>query len=143
MQVNLLGGTSSSSCTLFALKRTATDHAHLYDQEVITTVDKNFYVDDCLTSVPTEQHAIKLATDLQSLMKLGGFRLTKWISNSRQVIEAIPQTELAPSIVSLNPDDALPNDKALGIIWDVNSDRIKFRVKVSENHSQDAASFLL
>ena len=85
-----------------------------------------------IKSVPTEEKAIKLALDLQSLMKMGGFRLTKWLSNSRKVLCAIPESERAASVVSLNPCDALPTDRALGINWDVNEDQIKFVVKVAD-----------
>ena len=76
MQVHLFGATSSPSCAAYALKRTADDNAHLFEPEGVSTVKRNFYVDDCLKSVPTEKDAIKLALDLQSLMKMGGFRLT-------------------------------------------------------------------
>ena len=81
---------------------------------------------------PTENDAIKLALDLQSLMMMGGFRLTKWLSNSRDVLCAIPETERAPSVISLNPCDALPSDRALGINWEVDEDKIKFMVKVAD-----------
>ncbi|CAG2247208.1 unnamed protein product [Mytilus edulis] len=62
---------------------------------------------------------------LQSMMKMGGFRLTKWLSNRRNVLNAIPESERASSVVSLGPSDMLPSDKALGVIWDVNEDKIK------------------
>ena len=75
---------------------------------------------------------MKLAQDLQSLMKMGGFRLTKWLSNSRNVLRLIPESERAPSVVSLNPCDDLPRDRALGINWDVNDDKIKFIVQVAD-----------
>ena len=84
MQVHLFGAKSSPSCAAYAMKRTADDNAHLFEPAVISTVKRNFYVDDCLKSVPTENDAIKLALDLQSLVKMGGFRLTKWLSNSRE-----------------------------------------------------------
>ena len=63
---------------------------------------------------------------------MGGFRLTKWLSNSRKVLCAIPTSEIAPSVVTLNPCDALPSDHALGINWDVDEDKIKFVVKVAD-----------
>lgn len=132
MQVHLFGATSSPSCAAYALKRTADDHADLFEPDVVSIVDRNFYVDDCLKSVPSEKGAVKLTLDLQSLLKMGGFRLTKWLSNSRTVLNSIPESERAPSIVSLNPCDALPSDRALGINWDVNEDKIKFKVKIAD-----------
>ena len=97
---------------------------------MVSTVKRNFYVDDCLKSVPSENDAIKLALDLQSLMKICGFRLTKWLSNNRDVHCAIPESERAPSVLSLNPCDALPSERALGINWEVNEN--EFMVKVAD-----------
>ena len=82
MQVHLFGATSSPSCSIYTLKRTADDNAHLFEPEVVSTLIRNSYLDDCLKSVPTEEGAETLALDLPSLMKMGGFRLTKWLSNS-------------------------------------------------------------
>ncbi|XP_060567693.1 uncharacterized protein LOC132726393 [Ruditapes philippinarum] len=132
MNVHLFGATSSPSCAEYAIKRTAVDNAEIFEPEVVTTVQRNFYVDDCLKSVESEQKAIKLATDLQSIMKLGGFRLTKWLSNSREVLNAIPESERAPSVVNLSFDDTLPCDRALGVLWNVNEDKICFKVKLEK-----------
>ena len=60
MQVHLFGATSSPSCAIYALKRTADDNAHLFEPEVVSTVKRNFCVDDCLKSVPTEECAVNL-----------------------------------------------------------------------------------
>ncbi|XP_053376744.1 uncharacterized protein LOC128547687 [Mercenaria mercenaria] len=132
MQVHLFGATSSPSCTAYALKRTAADNANSYEPEVISTVNKNFYVDDYLKSVSSEKKAVKLARDLQSLMSLGGFRLTKWLSNSRKVIDLISEAERAPSVVKLEPGTSLPSDRALGVMWNVNDDTLSFKVKLTD-----------
>ena len=132
MQVHLFGATSSPSCAAHALKRSADDNAHFFEQEVVSTVKRNFYVDDYLKSVPQENDAIKLALDLLSLIEMGGFRLTKWLSSSKDVLCAFLESERAPKVISLNLCDALPSDRALGINWEVNEIRIKFMVKVAD-----------
>ncbi|XP_053402855.1 uncharacterized protein LOC128558076 [Mercenaria mercenaria] len=104
----------------------------MYKPEVINTVKRNFYVDDCLKSVSSDEKAIELAADLQSLLRRGGFRLTKWLSNKRDVVESIPESERAPSIMNLSKSDSLPVDRALGVQWNVEKDELKFKVKVSE-----------
>lgn len=78
----------------------------------------------------SEEKAINLTSDLQSLMKNGGFRLTKWISNSRNVLnlDSIPESERAPSVVDLNKGGNLPVDRAHGVHWDVEKDEFKFKV---------------
>ena len=35
---NLFGATSSPSCSIYALKQTADDNAHLFEPEVVSTV---------------------------------------------------------------------------------------------------------
>ena len=60
--VHLFGAASSPSCTNFALRKTAADNASEFDRITVKTVQKNFYVDDFLKPVDTEDKAIKLAT---------------------------------------------------------------------------------
>ena len=93
MTVHLFGGVSSPSCANFALRKTADDNKANFHPQIVRTVDRNFYVDDCLKSVKSEHDAIYLVKNLTELLKKGGFRLTKWLSNSRGVVESIPESE--------------------------------------------------
>ena len=77
MLAHLFGATSSPSCASFCLKKTASDNQGEFDKETITTVDRNFYVVNCLKSVPTTDKAVRLSGQLQELLSRGGFRLTK------------------------------------------------------------------
>lgn len=61
----------------------------------LNTVLKNLYVDDCLTSVKSVKEAVILVKDLQRLLDKGGFHISKWISNSRNVMNSIPVSERA------------------------------------------------
>ena len=58
MLVHLFGGASSPSCANFALRRTAEDNKEDFDPKAIETVERNFYVDDCLRSVASEEEAV-------------------------------------------------------------------------------------
>ena len=81
MRVHLFGGASSPSCANFALKKTAKDNEEDFSPNVIETVERNFYVDDCLKSVREEDEAVDHARQLRELLARGGFKLTKWLSN--------------------------------------------------------------
>ena len=83
MEVQLFGSTSSPSCANFCLRKTAQDNIENFAHEVIDAVQKNFYVDDCLKSVQSSCTAIDLRGQLCELLQRGGFRLTKWSSNSK------------------------------------------------------------
>jgi len=48
MEVHLIGATSSPACSNFALKKATEDNIGEFDEEVMKTVKKNVYVDDCL-----------------------------------------------------------------------------------------------
>jgi hypothetical protein len=98
MLVHLFGATSSPSCANFALRRTADDIFSDFDITVLETVNRNFYVDDCLKSVRDEDEGVSLANGLTTLLARGGFHLTKWISNSARVIQSVPEEERSGSM---------------------------------------------
>ena len=80
MLVHLFGAISSPASANFALRGTATDK-HCFPGDVINTVKRTFYVGE--TAAITHVH------ELQALLSRGGFKLTKWISNSNKVIKVI------------------------------------------------------
>ena len=127
MLVHLFGAISSPACANFALRRTAEDNESCFLPEVINTVKRNFYVEDCLKSLPSEVAAIAHVTNLQALLSRGGFKLTKWVSNSRKVLQSIPESERSTEFRSLDLyKDELPAQRALGIRWCVESDTFAF-----------------
>ncbi|KAJ8037714.1 hypothetical protein HOLleu_18605 [Holothuria leucospilota] len=133
MVVHLFGAVSSPSCANYALHRTADDFGNDFDTETVGTVKENFYVDDMLKSVRCEEEAVRLVRQMRELTGKGGFHLTKWVSNSRAVLNAIPESERAERVKSLDMDkDKLPVDRALGVMWCVESDQFQFRVTVNQ-----------
>ena len=134
MTVHLFGGVSSLSCANFALRKTAEDNKALFDPQIIHTVQRNFYVDDCLKSVNSDHDAINLVKDLTELLKTGGFRLTKWLSNSRQVMESIPGSERATTVKNLDFGHA-PIERALGVQWCISSDTFGFSIAIKDRRA--------
>ncbi|KAL0151450.1 hypothetical protein M9458_053236 [Cirrhinus mrigala] len=131
MNVHLFGAVSSPSIANFALKQTGTDNSERYSSQVIDTIKHSFYVDDCLRSVASVKEAIMLTKDLREACTLGGFTLNKWVSNSGEVLETIPQNYRAPLLKQLNLDcEKPPLERALGIQWNILKDVLTFRVTV-------------
>ena len=87
------GAVCSPVCAGYALYRTAQDNEGLFSLEVIETVNKNFYVDDCLKSVTDEVSPVSLVPKLGELLSSGGFDLTQWVSNSSSVLATVPESE--------------------------------------------------
>jgi hypothetical protein len=104
MLVHLFCATSSPTCANFALRRTADDILRDFYTAVLDTVKRNFYVDDCLKSVPDEDEGVSLANGLTTLLARGGFHMTKWISNSARVIQSVLEEERSGSMKDLNFD---------------------------------------
>ncbi|KAL7875058.1 hypothetical protein SRHO_G00060280 [Serrasalmus rhombeus] len=119
----------------FALRKCASDNAHRYDADTVSTVEKNFYVDDCLKSSDSPQQAIHLAAQLTNLLKQGGFHLTKWTSNSAEVLKSIPEQEHANHSPSLDLDRDPLMERALGVLWDIKNDQLTFSVRVKDKPS--------
>ncbi|TNN16817.1 Gag-Pol polyprotein [Schistosoma japonicum] len=73
-------------------------------EDIGKDVDKNFYVDDYLASTDSVHDAVTLAEQLGSILKKGGFRLTKGICNCLQVIKSVPLLERADAVKSIDFD---------------------------------------
>ena len=108
------------------MNRTAQDNEETYPSEVVKTARRNYYVADVLKSVPSTELAIHLTSGLTKLLKEGDFRLTKFASNSREVLQSIPPELRANSMLDLDLD-RLPLEQALGVYWDAQSDTYKFK----------------
>ena len=65
------------------------------------------------------------------LLKRGGFHLTMWMSNSREVLATISEKERAKPNLNLDIEK-LPFERALGVLWDVERDVFKFEVRKTD-----------
>ena len=129
MLVHLFGATSSPSCANFSLRRTAHEFGHLYKPIISSVINHNFYVDDCLISLSTVKKTIAVQHDLTEMLARRGFRLTKWITNNKQVLDAIPTTEQA-SKAHLYLLESIESDRVLGVHWQVTEDQFTFDARL-------------
>ena len=131
MKVHLFGAVSSPSWAGFALCKTAKDNSATFPPNVVETVNKNFYINDCLKAVESESMAIKLVPKLSELLMKGGLHLTKWLCNSTKVLATIPESERASSVKELDCED-MPTEQALGVRWNLESVTFGFKVKFKD-----------
>jgi len=131
MCTHLFGGNWSPSAACFALRKLTEDFG--CSKGVQETVLRNFYVDDCLRAVDSEEEAIDLVQGLSELLSKAGFKLKKWISNSKEVMKAIPPEERAATVVTVDLDTGdLPADRMLGVLWDVEEDCFRFEIRLKD-----------
>ena len=129
MTVHLFGPTSSPACSNFALKRTADDNEEEFGSEAAEFIRKDFYVDDGLKSFHSTSQAISTIQAAKEMCRKGGFKLHKFISNKKEVIEAIPFQDRADKIRNLDLEpEILPVERVLGIQWCTEKDEFQFQL---------------
>ena len=95
---HFFGAKSSPNCANYAVHQVAKDNA-VYDESLVRTVQRNFYMDHFLKSVRTPQEAIKIYQKLRVILIKGGFNLTEWITSNEEVKSHIPETDRSTKVV--------------------------------------------
>ena len=132
MQAMIFGAKSRPTSANYCLKKTAIDNKATASEEAVGTVVRDFYMDDLLKSLPSEDEAAQLALQLIELLSRGGFRLTKFMSNSRNVLAQLPPKDILRIPGILQPFDldldSLLVERALGVLWNVEKDTLEIKV---------------
>ena len=91
-------------------------------KEAAETLQNNFYVDDLLKSVDDEDTAIKLIKEVKAMCASGGFRLTKFLCNSKKVLQSIPEDDRRAGVKDKDLVGKLPSENTLGVHWNTETD---------------------
>lgn len=134
MCVHVFGNTPSPAVATYCLRQAVQNSDKTGNSDVIGFVTDNFYVDDGLISLPTDEEAIDLMQRTQTTLKMeGNIRLHKITSNSTRVMRAFPNEDLGKDLKSLSVgQDVLPIQRSLGISWDLTTDDFIFEVQLPE-----------
>ena len=133
MCVHLFGGTSSPGCSNYAIKDTSEEYKEEFGILAAETLKKNFYVDDCLKSVLTVEEAIQLIQNVKGMCAAGGFNLTKFISNNKEVLQSIPDADRKKGVKDCDlSKGTLPTDRALGVMWNTEEDTFGFKIQIKQ-----------
>jgi len=132
--VHLFGTTSSPACTNYALKMSANDNEKDLGAEAANFICRDFYVNDRLTSVESVHDTVILIRNTQEICRRGGFKLHKFTSSNKEIIEAIPIKDQAEGIQCIDLDkEAIPMELALGVQWCVEKDLFQFRIILKDH----------
>ena len=111
------GGVWCASSSTYALRQTV---LNLSDHDLVKeTVLNAFYVDDMLKSVKSLDEARQIITGTKRAIESGGFKLTKFVSNDRELLNEIDSCDRATEVKEITPE---MYSRALGIRWDVCTD---------------------
>lgn len=133
MRVHIFGNSPSPAVTIYGLRHSARVGESEYGSDVRQFVDKDFYVDDCLKSLPTNEAAISLLKRTQAMLACSNLRLHKIASNSREVLEAFPVQDHSNELKDIDlGTDSLLMQHSLGLLWDLRSGTFTFHVNTEE-----------
>ena len=137
--VHMYGAKSSGFVANYCVKRLASRS----DSEKVTQViEKDFYVDDQISSFENLQDAISVVQSVKDVLKTGGFELTKFVSNSEVLMSSISQEDRADELDVMFQDSKYTH-AVLGVRWEVKSDALKFVVpEFKESESPNCRSLL-
>ncbi|XP_055715129.1 uncharacterized protein LOC129809337 [Phlebotomus papatasi] len=81
-----------------------------------------------LTGAHSEDEARELYTQITKLMALGSMNIRKWTSNSKQLLQVIPEESREKGVIEIKEDDTI---KPLGIHWNPTKDEFQFTIQIS------------
>ncbi|KAM7281667.1 uncharacterized protein ISCGN_006482 [Ixodes scapularis] len=133
MRVHVFGNSPSPAVATYGLRKTAQEGEEEFGKDTREFVEKDFYVDDGLKSLPTADGVIDLLKRTQQMLAVCNLRLHKIVSNSSRVMEAFPKEDHTKDLRGLDlSHDIPPIQRSLGICWDVKRDVFTFRVPVQD-----------
>ncbi|XP_038071202.1 uncharacterized protein LOC119740069 [Patiria miniata] len=124
MTSHLFGGVWCASSSTYALSRTVIDTPDV-SPLVRYTVDKSFYVDDCLSSVASKNDAETVIRETPRVLSNGGFSLKKFVVNDEELLSEVSEDCVAEGVRTLGP---VCESRALGIKWKISTDEFFFEV---------------
>ncbi|XP_067260302.1 uncharacterized protein [Chanodichthys erythropterus] len=121
------GTTSSPCCAIYALQRHTRQHP-LTDEEIRFSVEKCFYVDNCLQSLSTADAARSLIDRLRTILSGAGFEIRQWACNDPTVLSHLPPDARATSVeLWLTQERSDVPESTLGLSWNWQSDTLSYK----------------
>ena len=98
---------------------------------VLNFINRSFYVDDGVSSADTPSKAIDIIGGARETLSPYHIRLHKIMSNSEEVLQAFPSSELVSGIQSLSFDEDLVQN-TLGTAWDTKADEFLMQINTPD-----------
>lgn len=90
-------------------------------------IERDFYMDDCVTGADSVEQAIKLASEIDQILSGAAFKLRKWKSNSFEVQQAFGSVNEDSEQCIVFSEDG--ETSVLGVKWLLEKDQFTFLVK--------------
>ena len=124
---HVFGNSPSPAIATYGLRKAVENS----EASVVQFVNRDFYVDDGLTSCPTSDEAVDLLKYTQKSLSESGIHLHKISSNVQEVMKCFPKEDLALNLNQIDFDlESLPSQRSVGLEWDLNQDCFMFSNQV-------------
>lgn len=121
------GTACSPCCAIYAVQRHALGNTQPNDT-LRSTVERNFYLDNCLKSIRFPDDAKQLVDGLRGLLGSGGFEIQQWACNMPNVTDHLPREARSDSIeLWLSHDKVEPQESTLGLRWNYDADILGYK----------------
>ena len=90
--------------------------------EGVDTLENATYMDDSGTSRPSVDEAMVVYKEMKEILGKAGMKPVKWMSNSKAVLEQIPEEERSKQVKTMGKDLTIDDSKILGLIYKPNED---------------------
>ncbi|XP_032413047.1 uncharacterized protein LOC116716235 [Xiphophorus hellerii] len=129
MKVHVFGNSPSPAVAVYGLRKAIRVGAKEYGADTVKFVERHFYVDDGLVSVPSSAEAIDLLQRTQASLAESNLRLHKFVSNSQAVMQAFCPEDCAAVVKDLNlSGEEIQSQRSLGLIWEMTTDTFTYSV---------------
>ncbi|XP_026053029.1 uncharacterized protein LOC113039346 [Carassius auratus] len=126
-QVLPFGTTCSPCCASYALHKHVLDNTESGD-DLQFTIQRSFYVDNCLQSLNTADEARGLIDRLRKLLASGGFNIRQWASNQPGVVSHLPkEAQSASTELWLSQRETEVPESTLGLHWHCPTDTLRYK----------------
>ena len=127
MKVHVFGNSPSPAVATYGLRRAIREGAREHGADTVEFVERHFYVDDGLISLPSEAKAINLLQRTQASLAESNLHFHKFVSNSPEVTEVFPLEDCAPVVKDLDlSGETAPTQRSLGLLWEITSDTFTY-----------------
>ncbi|XP_065203469.1 uncharacterized protein LOC135833627 [Planococcus citri] len=123
-------GTGNASYTATACLEVVAEEVKETQPVVSESIKKDFYVDDWLSGADSVEEAIELQRAVHEALLSGGFKLRKYQSNSKHVIDQIDPTLVEHNLtIQFGENESL---SVLGLFWCPGNDTFMLKSDVPE-----------
>ncbi|XP_073668774.1 uncharacterized protein [Paramisgurnus dabryanus] len=129
MKVHIFGNSPSPAVAIYGLRQAAKETETEFGTDVLKFIERDFYVDDGLKSLPSATAAIDLLKRTQEALARSNLKLHKIASNNEEVMNVFTSEGDCRDSKDMDLDkDTSPVQRTLGVSWNLKTDTFTFQL---------------